>query len=246
VLGHSILARAQRAGIVRFDVIDVRNWAEDPRRSVDDTPYGGGAGMVLKPEPIAAALRSSQPPRPWIGLSPAGRPFHQAVAAELAATSGFTLVCGRYEGFDARLEDAVFDELLSVGDVVLQGGEIAALLVVEAVVRLVPGVLGNQASVADESFATHGLLEYPQYTRPQVFEGLTVPDVLLSGHHGEIARWRRAAALARTLQRRPDLIERRGGLDPQEVELLERYGYAELVTHWLEKQRVEDEAHRSR
>jgi tRNA (guanine37-N1)-methyltransferase len=114
------------------------------------------------------------------------------------------------------------------------------------VVRLVPGVLGNQASVADESFATHGLLEYPQYTRPQVFEGLTVPDVLLSGHHGEIARWRRAAALARTLQRRPDLIERRGGLDPQEVELLERYGYAELVTHWLEKQRVEDEAHRSR
>lgn len=169
-------------------------------------------------------------------MSPAGRRFTQREAERLADLDAFTLVCGRYEGFDARLEDSVFDELLSVGDVVLQGGELAALLVIEAVVRLVPHVLGNTASAVEESFGAEGLLEYPQYTRPRSFEGLEVPPVLLSGDHQEVARWRRAAALARTLRHRPDLIVARGGLADEEVSLLERYGYADLVARWVKEQ----------
>ncbi len=246
VLRHSLLARAERDGLVRYEVVDVRQFADDPRRSVDDAPYGGGAGMVLQPEPIARALRSGPLPHPWIGLSPAGRPLTQAAVRRLASLDGLTLVCGRYEGFDARLEDAVFDDLISVGDVVVQGGELAALLVVEAVVRLVPGVLGNATSLAEESFGEEGLLEYPQYTRPRRFEGIEVPEVLVSGDHAEVARWRRAAALARTIARRPDLIRVRGGLTDEEVSLLRRYGYAEQVTRWFEVQRDEDEADGSR
>ncbi|ACU54421.1 tRNA (guanine-N1)-methyltransferase [Acidimicrobium ferrooxidans DSM 10331] len=236
VLTQSILGRAARDEAVHYEVIDVRRFADDPRRSVDDTPFGGGAGMVLKPEPFAAALRVADAPHPWIGMSPAGRRFTQREAERLADLDAFTLVCGRYEGFDARLEDSVFDELLSVGDVVLQGGELAALLVIEAVVRLVPHVLGNTASAVEESFGAEGLLEYPQYTRPRSFEGLEVPPVLLSGDHQEVARWRRAAALARTLRHRPDLIVARGGLADEEVSLLERYGYADLVARWVKEQ----------
>lgn len=233
VLGHSILARSRGRGIVSYQVVDVRSFSDDPRRSVDDAPFGGGAGMVLKPEPFARALRETSAPHPWLGLSPAGRRFDQGVARELAGLEGLTLVCGRYEGFDARLEDHVFDGLLSVGDVIVQGGELAALLVVEAVVRLLPGVLGNDDSARDESFGEEGLLEYPHYTRPRSFEGHVVPEVLVSGDHEEVARWRRASALARTVMRRPDLIERRGGLTDEEVSLLRRYGYADEVTRWV-------------
>ncbi|MGH9295311.1 MAG: tRNA (guanosine(37)-N1)-methyltransferase TrmD, partial [Acidimicrobiales bacterium] len=189
--------------------------ASDPHRSVDDTPFGGGPGMVLAPEPIFAAVESVDPPRPLLLLSPSGRRFDQSVAAELAAGGAFSLLCGRYEGVDQRIADHLADAELSIGDVVLAGGELAALVVVEAVVRLVPGVLGNDASTADESFAG-GLLEHPQYTRPASFRDWAVPDVLLGGDHQAVARWRHARSLERTLSLRPDLIEARGGLSEEE------------------------------
>jgi tRNA (guanine37-N1)-methyltransferase len=167
-------------------------------------------------------------PRPLILLSPSGRRFDQRVASELAGIGGFSLLCGRYEGIDQRVADHLVDDELSVGDYVLAGGELAALVVVEAVVRLIPGVLGNQESANDESFSD-GLLEYPQYTRPASFRGWDVPDVLISGDHGKVGRWRRAEALARTLRRRPDLITRRGGLTAGEVELLRGHGEVQLL-----------------
>lgn len=217
----SVLGRARDAGVWRLRVLDPRDQSDDVHRSVDDAPMGGGAGMVMKPEPLVRTVRATPDlARPVIALSPAGRPFSQAVARELAATTGFTLLCGRYEGIDQRALDLVADDLLSVGDFVLAGGELAALCVIEAVVRLVPGALGNDASPLDESFAD-GLLEYPQYTRPAVFEGRAVPEVLLSGDHARIARWRRAQSLARTLERRPDLIARRGGLTDEERRLID-------------------------
>jgi tRNA (guanine37-N1)-methyltransferase len=224
-LSGSLVGRAIDAALLDIRVHDLRRFADDPRRSVDDAPFGGGAGMVLAPGPIFTAVEAADPPRPLLLLAPGGRTFDQRVARELAALRpGFSLLCGRYEGVDQRVADHLCDGELSIGDFVLAGGELAALVVVEAVARLVPGVLGNEASVADESFA-EGLLEYPQYTRPAVFRGLAVPEVLRSGDHGRIARWRRAQALIRTLERRPDLIERRGGLSPDDVRLLEDHGY---------------------
>ena len=222
----SIVGRAQREGQLVLRVHDLRDGATDARRSVDDAPFGGGAGMVLAPDPIYAVVERQVPPRPIILLSPSGRRFDQRAARELSQRSGgFTLLCGRYEGVDQRVVDDLIDDELSIGDVVLAGGELAALVVIEAVVRLVPGVLGNDSSIVEESF-TDGLLEYPQYTRPADFRGISVPEVLLSGNHEVVRRWRRAMSLVRTLERRPDLIEARGGLEGAEVELLAEYGYS--------------------
>jgi tRNA (guanine37-N1)-methyltransferase len=205
-------------------VHDVRQWTADVHRSVDDTPYGGGAGMVLMPEPIFTAVESvADAPRPLFLLGPGGRRFDQRVARELAGTDGFSLLCGRYEGVDARVGDHLVDDELSIGDYVLAGGEAAAFVVVEAVTRLVPGVMGNEESAEDESFR-HGLLEYPHYTRPAEFRDWAVPEVLRSGDHGRIERWRRAQSLARTVERRPDLVEARGGLSDEERALLQEFG----------------------
>jgi tRNA (guanine37-N1)-methyltransferase len=222
-LSGSLLGKARRDGLLDLRVHDLRSAATDPHRSVDDTPFGGGAGMVLAPEPIFGAVEKVDPPRPLLLLSPGGRRFDQAFAHELAGASGFSLLCGRYEGVDQRVADHLVDGEVSIGDFVLAGGEAAAIVIVEAVGRLLPGVMGNELSPAEESFAG-GLLEYPQYTRPADFRGWPVPEILRSGDHGRIARWRLAQSLARTLARRPDLIEARGGLTDDERRLVEDLG----------------------
>ncbi|MGH9179209.1 MAG: tRNA (guanosine(37)-N1)-methyltransferase TrmD [Acidimicrobiales bacterium] len=224
-LGASLIGKARARGLLDLRVHDLRSAAVGPHRSVDDAPFGGGAGMVLAPEPVFGAVEKVEPPRPLFLLAPTGRRFDQALARELAGGEGFSLLCGRYEGVDQRVVEHLVDEELSIGDYVLAGGEAAALVVVEAVGRLVPGVMGNEASAQSESFSD-GLLEEPQYTRPADFRGWTVPEVLRSGDHARVERWRRAAALARTLAARPDLIASRGGLAPDEVRLLEEHGYA--------------------
>lgn len=219
----SVLGRAAQRGVWSLRVLDLRDATEDPHRSVDDAPFGGGPGMVLAPGPIVETVEATPDlARPLIALTPSGRRFTHAEAARLAGTDGFALLCGRYEGIDQRALDLVVDDELSVGDFVLAGGELAALCVIESVVRLVPGALGNDESPEDESFGDD-LLEYPQYTRPATFRGLEVPEVLRSGDHARVARWRRAQALARTLARRPDLIERRGGLSAQDAALLAEF-----------------------
>ncbi len=222
-LSASLLGRARERGVVDLRVHDLRHYTNDRHRSVDDAPFGGGAGMVLAPEPIFRAVEGVDPPRPLFLLSPAGGRFDQSLAKELAAGPGFSLLCGRYEGVDERVREHLVDDDLSIGDYVLAGGEAAAFVVVEAVTRLFPGVVGNEASVEDESFET-GLLEYPQYTRPSDFRGWTVPEVLRSGDHGRVARWRRAQAVGRTLARRPDLIAARSGLTAEEEALLAEFG----------------------
>ncbi len=219
----SLIGKAGREGLLDIRVHDLRSGTTDPHRSVDDSPFGGGAGMVLRPEPIFAVVEAARPPRPLLLLGPGGRRFDHDWAAELAAGEGFSLLCGRYEGVDQRVADHLVDGELSLGDFVLAGGEVAALAVVEAVARLVPGVMGNAASAGDESFST-GLLEYPQYTRPAEFRGWEVPEVLRSGDHGRVERWRRAQALARTLRRRPDLVAARGGLTAEDRGLLAEFG----------------------
>lgn len=221
----ALLGRARRQGLLDLRITDLRSATSDPRRSVDDTPYGGGAGMILSPGPVFEAVEATSPPRPLYLLGPAGRRFDQRTAEELArtrqtASGGFSLLCGRYEGVDQRVSEHLVDGELSIGDYVLAGGEAAAVVVIEAVSRLLPGVMGNEASASDESF-TAGLLEYPQYTRPAVFRGWAVPDVLRTGDHGRIERWRRAMALRRTLEERPDLIADRGGLSELERRLLD-------------------------
>jgi|TARA_B100000929_G_scaffold146504_1_gene116085 tRNA (guanine37-N1)-methyltransferase len=221
--GESILGRAGVAGHLDVRAHDLRLATEDVHRTIDDSPFGGGAGMVMMPEPVFAAVEAVDPPRPLILLGPGGRRFDQSVAAELAALDGFSLLCGRYEGVDERIRTGLCDDEVSLGDFVLAGGELAALAIMEAVARLRPGVLGNEASPDDESFAD-GLLEYPHYTRPADFRGMEVPEVLRSGDHGRVARWRRAGALVRTLALRPDLIERRGGLTDADQALLEEFG----------------------
>jgi tRNA (guanine37-N1)-methyltransferase len=219
-LGISLLGRARERGRLDVRIHDPRDHATDRHRSVDDAPFGGGAGMVMAPEPLFAAVEAADPVRPLLLLSASGPRFDQTIARELAAGPGFSLVCGRYEGVDQRVADHLCDGELSVGDFVLAGGEAAALVVVEAVVRLVPGVMGNDDSALDESF-TDGLLEYPQYTRPADFRGHTVPPVLLSGDHARIERWRRAQALRRTLTRRPDLLTQ--PVDPAVQALLDEF-----------------------
>ena len=229
VLGVGLTGRALAEGLWTLDVLDIRGFATDRHRTVDDTPAGGGPGMVMRPDVVAAAADAAQarvPPGihggarwPVICLSPRGRPFSQGRAAEIAAGEGVTLICGRYEGVDQRVLEARGIEEVSIGDYVLTGGEPAALVLLDAVVRLRPGVLGNAASTEEESFA-RGLLEHPHYTRPTVWEGRRVPEVLLSGHHARIAEWRHAQALAITRDRRPDLwaahIRGGAGLAPEQ------------------------------
>ncbi len=206
-LGESIPGRALASGVATLVAHDLRAWGLGRHRSVDDYPYGGGAGMLLRPEPVAAALDALAPAgsvATRVLLDPGGTPFDQARARELASAAHLVLVCPRYEGIDDRVRGLV-DLELSIGDYVLSGGEIPALVVIDAVLRLLPGVI-DEASPEDESFAD-GLLEYPQYTRPPEFRGQRVPDVLVSGHHGEVARWRREQAVERTRRVRPDLLE---------------------------------------
>ena len=220
-LRASLLGRARERGLIDVHVHDPREHATDAHRSVDDAPFGGGAGMVMTPEPLFAAVEAVDPPRPLFLLSAAGRRFDDAMAERLAQRDGFSLLCGRYEGVDQRVADHLCNGELSIGDYVLAGGEAAALVVVESVARLVPGLMGNAESGADESFG-HGLLEYPQYTRPADFRGWPAPEALRSGDHARIARWRRAQALRRTLDRRPDLLGPRA-LTPEERRLLDEF-----------------------
>ena len=223
-LSESLVGRARRDGLLDIRVHDLRSAATDPRRSVDDAPFGGGAGMVLAPGPVFGAVEAVGPPRPLILLSPGGPRLDQAGAVRLAGLGAFSLLCGRYEGVDQRIVDHLVDEELSIGDYILSGGEAAAIVVTDAAARLVPGVMGNASSAEEESFAD-GLLEYPHYTRPADFRGWEVPEVLRSGDHGRVARWRRAEALRRTVLRRPDLVAQRGGLTPEDLRLLAEHGY---------------------
>jgi tRNA (guanine37-N1)-methyltransferase len=207
-LAHSLIGKALEAGIWSLAAVDIRDFATDRHRSVDDVPFGGGAGMVMRADVIDRAVEAVHGGDDQLALlymSPKGRRFDQAMARELAAGPGCVILCGRYEGVDERvLEKRRFAEV-SLGDFVMTGGEIAAMALLDATVRLLPGVVGKEASLEDESFA-HGLLEYPHYTRPQTWQGRSVPEVLLSGHHGRIRDWRKAAALALTRRRRPDLL----------------------------------------
>lgn len=220
---EALLGKARANGRVDLRCHDPREHTTDVHRTVDDAPFGGGAGMLMRPEPIVAAVEAADPPRPLLLLGPGGRRFDQSYAAELASLGGFSLLCGRYEGVDHRIREHVVDGELSVGDVVLAGGEVAACLVIEAVTRLLPGVMGNAESPVTESFGADGLLEEPNYTRPAEFRGWAVPEILRSGDHARIDRWRRAQRLHRTLRDRPDLIEARGGLRPEDERLLEEF-----------------------
>ena len=221
---QSILGRSIESGILEVSVHDLRLATSDKHRTIDDPPFGGGAGMVLMPEPVFKAVEEVNPQRPLILLGPSGRKFDQRLANELSDLEGFSLLCGRYEGVDERIRTDLCDDEISIGDFVLAGGELAALTVIETVARLEPGVLGNESSTKEESFSD-GLLESPQFTRPSNFRDLEVPEILLSGDHGKIERWRKAASLAKTLSLRPDLIETRGGLSEEDKKLLEEYGF---------------------
>lgn len=229
-LTESILKRAQQAGRIEIHLHDIRQWTTDRHRTADDTPYGGGAGMVMKAEPLAAAIRAvravDERPGVTILLTPDGELLTQQIVRELATLPRLLLVCGHYEGIDERVRETLIDRELSIGDYVLTGGELAAMVVVDAVARLVPGVIDSE-SIVEESHSDF-LLEYPHYTRPAVWEGRAVPPVLLSGHHGEIARWRRAERLRRTLVRRPDLLARAaaaGVLTKADLALLAELGW---------------------
>lgn len=207
-LGESLLGRAIREGILDVRIHDIRDFATDAHRQVDDEPFGGGAGMVMKPEPVFAAVESLGPERGrTIVLSPAGRRLDQPLVRELATEPLLVLICGRYEGIDERVVEGLPAEEISVGDYVLSGGEVPALIVLEAVTRLVPGVIGKEESHEQDSFGGEGLLDHPHYTRPREFKAMTVPDVLLSGNHAEIERWRRDTAREKTQRNRPDLMD---------------------------------------
>lgn len=237
-LTESILKRAQQAGFLHIALHNIRDFATDRHRTADDAPYGGGAGMVMKSEPLAACIRSvrdgaalrlpeARPPT-VILLSPDGQVFTQQVAEELACLPGLVLVCGHYEGIDERVRTTLIDRELSIGDYVLTGGELAAMVVVDTVARLMPGVLDAE-SIKEESHSD-GLLEYPHYTRPAVWEGQAVPPVLISGHHGEVAKWRRRQRLQRTLARRPDLLAQsaaQGLLSADDLAFLAGLGWPE-------------------
>jgi tRNA (guanine37-N1)-methyltransferase len=218
---NGIMRRAVHSGTIEPEAINIRDHALGRHRVTDDRPYGGGCGMVMKPEPLAAALRSareSAPDATVVLLSPQGRPFDQAMAGRLAAAPGLIMICGRYEGIDERVSQQFVDLEISIGDYVLTGGELPAMVVMDAVTRLLPGALGNDASAGEDSFGADRL-DCAHYTRPPEFEGRTVPEVLLSGHHEEVAQWRRADALMRTLVKRPDILGK-GALSKREQELL--------------------------
>ena len=222
-LAASVLGRASQAGLLAVRLHDPRDYTTDRHRTTDDTPYGGGGGMVMKPEPLFAAVRAvlgdALSTTPVILLTPQGRPFTQAVAREWADRPRLALLCGRYEGVDERVRQGLATDEISIGDYVVTGGELPALVVIDAVARCLPGVLGDEDGALDDSHAS-GLLEYPHYTRPPDFEGRRVPEVLLSGDHARIAAWRRRQSLTRTLRRRPDLLER-ADLTAEDREFLE-------------------------
>lgn len=210
-LGQSLLKRAIDAGLVDIQLHDIRHWARGKHQQVDDRPFGGGPGMVLRPEPVVecveAVQQAAQPAGHVVYLTPQGRQLNQTIAEELAGQPRLLLLCGRYEGIDQRAIDILRPDEISIGDFILNGGEVAAMVVIDAVVRLIPGVLGDEESNRQDSFSGDPpLLEFPQYTRPREFRGCEVPEVLLTGNHGEIARWRRAQQLERTRQRRADLL----------------------------------------
>ena len=205
-LDVSIVQRARKTGLLNLRVHNLREWTHDRHKTVDDRPFGGSAGMVLKPEPLFEAVESlGNEQTKVILLTPAGRPFSQAIARELAQDEHLLFICGSYEGVDERVRETLVDDELSIGDYVLTNGGLPAMVIIDAVTRLLPGALGDDESAKDESFS-HGLLEYPHYTRPAEFRGMKVPDVLLSGHHAEIDKWRAEQARLRTAQQRPDLL----------------------------------------
>ncbi len=219
---ESIVGRAVDKGLVQIRTINIRDFASDKHQVVDDTPYGGGQGMVMKVEPIARAIESvkSQDPTAWtIYLTPQGQPFNQSMAQDLSSRSHLILLCGRYEGIDERVRELFVNQEISIGDYVLTGGELAAMVLIEAISRLLPGVLGSDRSAQEDSFF-QSLLEYPQYTRPSNFRGMEVPEVLLSGNHAAIERWRKREALRRTMDRRPDLLTK-ASLSSEDKKLLE-------------------------
>ncbi|MBI4328345.1 MAG: tRNA (guanosine(37)-N1)-methyltransferase TrmD [Chloroflexi bacterium] len=230
-LAVSVTGRALKQGLLRLHVRNIRDFAHDRHQVCDDYAYGGGPGMVMKPEPVAEAVEAAKATlgekadqAPIVLLTPQGRPFTQKVGQELARSPALVLICGHYEGVDERVRERVATDEISIGDYVLTGGELAALVVIDAVARHVPGVLGNEESAATDSFAG-GLLQYPQYTRPADYRGWLVPDVLLSGNHAEIARWRRHQSLLRTLLRRPDLLPR-AELTKEDLRFLNEHGWA--------------------
>ena len=215
-LDVSIVGRARKAGVLDVRIQNLRQWTHDRHQTVDDKPFGGGVGMVLKPEPIFEAVESLADARTWVILtSPAGRPFEQAIARELAQKEHLLFICPSYEGVDERVCEALVDDELSIGDYVLTNGGLPAMVMIDAVTRLLPGALGDEESARDESFS-HGQLEYPHYTRPADYRGMQVPEVLLSGHHAEIEKWRTEQARRRTAQRRPDLPGGRGEPGPSQ------------------------------
>lgn len=218
-----VLGRAVEQGVVTVEAVDIREHTTDKYRSVDDVPFGGGAGMVMKPEPVARAIEAAGPIARRVLLTPSGRPFTQADAVAWSKLDSLLLLCGRYEGVDGRIEDDFVDDAVSIGDYVLSGGELGALVVLDATMRLLPGVLGNAESLDHESY-TEGLLEHPHYTRPADWRGRPVPEVLLSGHHARIADWRRRASLQRTARLRPDLLKT-ASLTPRDERILLELGF---------------------
>jgi tRNA (guanine37-N1)-methyltransferase len=228
-LGESILGRAQAKGLVEIRIVNLRDWGEGRHRITDDYPFGGGGGMVLKPEPLFACVGTLRGPGSRVLLlDPQGRPFRQAIARELAQVEHLVLLCGRYEGVDERVRERLVDDEISIGDYVLTGGELPALVVTDALVRLLPGALGDEAAPRKDSFSD-GLLEGPQYTRPEEFRGWRVPEVLVSGDHGRIARWRRTQALWRTWHRRPDLLTT-AALSQEDAQLIEEFRLGKTPT----------------
>ncbi len=222
-VAEGVISRGAERGLLDIKVHDLRDYTSDRHRSVDDVPYGGGPGMVMKPEPVARVVEAIRTrrgdPDAIVLLSPQGRRFTQAEAARMSGLRHVALLCGRYEGMDERIRTLVATEELSIGDYVLSGGELAALVVVDAISRLVPGVVGDSRSVEEDSFS-RGLLDYPHYTRPSEFAGQKVPDVLMSGHHEQVRRWRKKTAIQRTLERRPELLDP-AAMDDEELALLD-------------------------
>jgi tRNA (guanine37-N1)-methyltransferase len=221
---HGIIRRAIEHKKIFASTVNIRDYAQDRHQVTDDRPYGGGSGMVMKPEPLAGAIRAATrkiPAAATVLLTPQGRPFHQNMAKELASFDGLVLICGRYEGVDERICHDLIDYEISSGDYVLTGGELAAMIIVDAVTRLIPGALGGEDAAENDSFS-NGLLEHAHYTRPRIFEGREVPEVLLSGHHQEIERWRLESSLMRTLLKRSDLLQQKN-LNRQEIEILEKW-----------------------
>jgi tRNA (guanine37-N1)-methyltransferase len=221
---HGIIRRAIEHEKIFASAVDIRDHATDRHQVTDDRPYGGGSGMVMKPEPLAGAIRAAQkkiPAAATVLLSPQGRAFDQSMAGELASFDGLVLICGRYEGIDERICDELIDYEISIGDYVLTGGELGAMIIIDAVTRMIPGTLGAEDAAEKDSFS-NGLLEHAHYTRPRVFEGKEVPGVLLSGHHQEIEKWRLESSLMRTLLKRPDLLNKKN-LTRQEIEILEKW-----------------------